>query len=110
LQKQHSNVHSEPQNCSASVYTFKFYRIPTVKIIKAYYSIFTVEGKRLPPKGWTTITVREEVKKEFEEFMRRENLTSTSDALKLLLDRYRTYKLIEKTLEELKRLCSSASP
>lgn len=64
----------------------------------------------MPPKGWATITVREEVKKEFEEFMRRENLTSTSDALKLLLDRYRTYKLIEKTLEELKRLCSSASP
>ena len=55
----------------------------------------------MPPRGWTTLSVREEVKKQLEELASKLGMTSPNDAVAYLLDKYREFTEISVRLEKL---------
>jgi len=58
----------------------------------------------LPPKGYRHVSLREEVYKKLEEFMREKGLTSINDAVRLLLEYRDIYSKLEYLLQEGVRL------
>jgi len=67
----------------------------------------------LPPKGWTTLSVREEVRRKLEELGSRLGMSSPSDVIAFLLSRYEELTDIsvklERLLTKLERLLTDRS-
>jgi hypothetical protein len=55
----------------------------------------------MPPKGWATLSVREEVKKQLEELASKLGMTSLNDVVSYLLDKYREFTEVSVRLEKL---------
>ena len=58
-------------------------------------------GGTIPPKGWVSLSVREEVRKQLEELASKLGMASPNDVISYLLDKYREFTDISVRLEKL---------
>jgi hypothetical protein len=60
---------------------------------------------RVPPRGWTTVSVREDVRRALEEIASQKGFSSLNDVIAFLLDKYREFTDISVKLTDISVRC-----